>query len=166
MAQSVQSRWLAGIALAVAVLIGLVAWVQFGFAHASYERSEPADGEVVSESPAQVVIYFSQEIAADGTVLRVVNSDGTQVDLGDTTLDLFDPDRKRVTVSLPPDLPAGTYTVEWTTASSEDGETDSGRFSFTVAGGDSTEASPMASPAASPEATPATPVAGTPASGG
>lgn len=166
MAATYQTRWRAGIALAVVALIGLVAWVQFSAAHSSYERSEPDDGEIVSASPAQVVVYFSQEIAAEGTVLRVLNSSGTQIDLGDTTLDLYDPDRKRVTVSLPPDLSSGIYTVEWTTSSSEDGETDSGRFTFTVAGSKTTEASPIASPAASPAAMPATPISGTPSSEG
>jgi len=107
-------------------------------------------------APTLVEIYFTQEIDSSGTVIRVFGPDGAQVDLGDTTLDLYDPYRKRVTVSLLPDLGPGSYRVEWTSLSAEDGESDSGSFSYSVAGASgSPVASPAASPAASPEASPA-----------
>lgn len=121
-------------------------------AHAALDRSNPAADAVVSETPAQLELFFTQEIDESGTEIRVLGPDGARVDNQDTTLDLMDPERKRVTVTLQSNLPAGPYTVEWVSFSDEDGEEDSGSFTFTVAG---TSASPIASPASSPSASPA-----------
>src|SRR5215218_8828483 len=150
-------RLLAAIAVvAVLAVAALGNATRSGEAHAGYDRSVPAADAVVETAPAIVEIWFTQEIDAGGTDVRVFGPDGAQVDLGDTALDLFDPARKRVTVSLRPDLGPGTYTVEWTTLSAEDGEGESGGFTFTVAGGTGTpSASPEASPVASPDASPA-----------
>ncbi len=78
------------------------------------------------------------------------------VDQGDAAPDLYDVSRKRVTVSLAPNVPSGIYTVGWTSRSAEDGEADQGQFSFTIATGAAGTplASPVASPAVSPQATP------------
>jgi copper transport protein len=120
-------------------------------AHAEVERSEPAVNSTVTEAPTMVVVYFSQEVSSESTVLRVIDSSGKQVDSGDTTLDLYDASRKRVTVSLSDGLAPGEYTVEWTSNSTEDGEIASGAFTFVIAGNATPSASPMASPFASPE---------------
>jgi len=145
--------FLAGTAV-VAVAIGaLAARFDSGQAHAGYDRSVPAADSSVPAAPAMIEIVFTQEIDASGTVIYVFGPDGAEVDQGDTTLDLYDPNRERVTVSLEPDLGPGTYRVEWTSLSAEDGESDSGSFEFQVGGGSATPgASPVASPAASPEA--------------
>jgi hypothetical protein len=55
-------------------------------------------------------------------------------------------------------LPAGVYTVNWSSVSAEDGDPDSGSYTFTVAGGSAT---PVASPVASPESSPAAVVGST-----
>ena len=145
--------------VSLAVLLGVLLRTQDGSAHAEVDTSIPAASAVVGPAPAIVEIRFTQEVASDGTVLRVAGPDGGQVDLGDTALDLYDPERKRVTVSLRPHLGPGTYTVRWTSLSAEDGETDSGALTFVVAG-DQLAASPAASPHASPVASPlATPSA-------
>jgi methionine-rich copper-binding protein CopC len=136
------------------ILVGTIVRMPSGSAHAEVERSSPAADEVLQTAPTMVEIFFSQEIDASGTVIRVLDASGTQVDLGDTTLDLNDPNRKHVTVSLPADLAPGIYTVEWTSASAEDEESTNGSFSFTIAGSAAPGASPVASPMASPVASP------------
>jgi len=137
-------------AIVALLIIGLGA--RLSFAHADYDRSVPAADAVVATAPPMVEIWFTQEIDESGTVIRVIGPDGSQVDLGDTTLDLFDPNRKRVTVSLTAELSPEIYTVEWTSLSAEDGEADEGSFTFTVACDVGTPgASPEASPAVSPE---------------
>ena len=150
-------RTLAAVAaLALVAVAASAIATRSGEAHADYDRSVPAADSVVDTAPAIVEIWFTQEIGSGGTVVRVLGPDGAQVDLGDTTLDLFDPERKRVTVSLQSNLAPGTYTVEWTTLSAEDGESGSGTFAFTIAGAAATpSASPEASPVASPAASPA-----------
>lgn len=138
------------VTLALVVIVPRVGRVE---AHAAYASSIPADGAVVPIAPAIVEVIFTQEIDASGTVLRVVGPDGEQIAQGDTALDLDDPNRKRVTVSLRRGLESGEYTVEWTTLSREDGESDSGAFSFTVT--DGSDGIPIGSPAASLVASPA-----------
>jgi methionine-rich copper-binding protein CopC len=65
------------------------------------------------------------------STLQVMDDAGTQVDLGDGHVDLDDPDRKVMLVSLP-DLQQGVYTVHWTAQSAEDGHTAAGHFTFGV----------------------------------
>ena len=129
---------------------------QFGSAHAELERSEPEAGSTVTSVPTQVVSYYSQELDYSGTTMTVLGPSGERVDRGDAAVDLCDPNRKRLTVSLLPDLPNGEYTVQWTTLSLEDAEVHEGSFTFTVAVPSGTPgATPSATPAASPEASPA-----------
>lgn len=157
---------LAAAVLAIAAL-GL-SQGRFGSAHSEMERSEPPAGSTVVTAPTQVVAYFSQELDASGTTMSVLGPNGARVDLGDAAVDLCDPTRKRVTVSLPANLLNGEYTVEWKTFSLEDSEEGSGAFTFVVnvpggASAASPSASPAASPAASPVASPAaSPVASAP----
>jgi hypothetical protein len=60
-----------------------------------------------------------------------------------------------MTVTLQADLPNGTYTVAWSTTSAEDGEADSGTFSFTIDAqvAPTTPAETQETPAATTEAT-------------
>jgi cell division septation protein DedD len=71
-----------------------------------------------------------------------LNASGAQVDNKDGAIDLDDLDHKTYVLTLP-ELPPGTYTVEWASLSDEDGENDEGSFSFTIQG----QAQPTAAPA-------------------
>lgn len=131
-------------------------------AHAELDRSNPEAGATVQGSPNQVEIWFTEEIAK-GSTIEVVDASGTTATAAEAELDLFDPDRKHLTVELKPNLPDGTYTVDWTSISAEDGDSESDSFTFTIEGSGTPVASPVASPAASPAATgtpPATKVSG------
>lgn len=118
-------------------------------AHAEIDRSNPEADATVTGSPEQVEIWFSQEVG-EGSSIQVVNAAGASATAGDAQLDLFDPDRKHMTVELAPNLPDGVYTVTWTSVSAEDGDTETGSFTFTVTGSGTPVASPVASPAGSP----------------
>jgi len=131
-------------------------------AHAEVDRSNPEAESSVKGSPAQVEIWFTEEIA-EGSTIEVVDASGKAVTTAQAKLDLFDPDRKHLTVELMPNLPEGSYTVNWTSISAEDGDTESDSYTFTITGNGTPVASPVASPAASPVATgtpPATKVSG------
>lgn len=115
----------------LAAVLGGLSWgaVQ---AHAAYRRSEPGDGAVVLTAPARVQVWFAQELfrRQDENWLRVSGPSGQIVQSGEAQID--DDDRTLLWVALPPDLPAGLYTVEWRTLSAADADTDQGRFMFTV----------------------------------
>jgi methionine-rich copper-binding protein CopC len=115
------------------------------FAHARYDRSEPPAGAALDGSAFVLRAWFSQELTSRSTI-RVLDANGAQVDLADGRVDLDDPDRKAMTVSLP-ELPVGVYTVEYTTVSAEDGDENPGTFAFGVGMAPPGAAEPAESPA-------------------
>jgi methionine-rich copper-binding protein CopC len=146
--------------LSVVIAVCLFAGPRFAEAHAELERALPEPETSLASSPATVEIWFTEE-AAEGSTIEVFGPDGSPVHEGEAALDLFDPNRQHVTVSLQPGLPPGRYTVRWTSISAADGDSSSGEFGFTVAG----TASPVASPAASPVVSATAGPEGSPASG-
>jgi methionine-rich copper-binding protein CopC len=108
-------------------------------AHADYDHSTPADGEVVATAPAKIDVYFKESITrANGLPLLIVlNDTGDPVDTGtfaapSGTLD--DTDRTRMSDTLQPNLPDGRYTVIWHTVSADDGAEAQGAFHFYIGG--------------------------------
>ncbi len=102
-------------------------------AHAGYERSEPAKNAVLSQPPARVDVFFSEEVfKQEGrNFVRVFDEREAQVSEGDGVVD--DDDRTHISATLPAALPPGRYVVRWMTTSDEDGDTDEGAFCFYVA---------------------------------
>jgi methionine-rich copper-binding protein CopC len=104
-------------------------------AHARYDHSVPDVSAPLDGSPLVLRTYYTQELMSASTV-QVLDVAGNQVDLGDGRVDLDDPDRKAMTVSLPA-LPMGLYTVQWSTVSAEDGDAETGAFIIGVGMGPS-----------------------------
>ncbi len=127
--RSMFGKWTASLVggTLVAMTVLSVAW-----AHAGPLAMSPTDGATVTALPAVVSMETSQAMQVGaGTSLVVVNSMGTQVTTAAATVDPANP--KHISVPLPAGLPAGTYSVRWSTLSAEDGETTSGSWSFTYA---------------------------------
>jgi copper transport protein len=142
-------RSLAGMVARVCAVLGLLLMAGgVASAHAKLASSVPAAGSTVASAPGKVVAVFDNHDAlqADGSLLKVTDASGAQVDMGDTTLDKADPDRKTLTVSLKSGLPNGVYTVAWTAVSSGDGSQEEGQFSFTVGSPSTTGAAPTQLP--------------------
>ena len=101
-------------------------------AHADYDDAVPAAGEVVSQAPQQVQVWFTQELfRREGqNALEVYGPGDQRVDQDDAAID--DDNRKLMTVSLQSDLPNGVYTVRWRTLSADDGDDAEGEFQFTI----------------------------------
>jgi methionine-rich copper-binding protein CopC len=117
------------------------------FAHAQPVRADPPINGRVAAAPAKLKVWFSEEVSTKDVRLSVKGPDGSTIDKGDTAVDLFDPQRVHVTVTLNTGLGPGNYVVQWHTLSALDGDAADGYFSFFIEGG-----TPLASPAVSPEA--------------
>lgn len=113
--------------------IGLIAICLFTLssragAHAFLDHAEPAVGSDAAKSPDQVKIWFTQQPEHAFSTIRVLNSDGKQVDKNDTRTD---PDDARVLVVSLPKLPPGKYKVVWKVLSVDTHRTE-GSFKFTI----------------------------------
>ncbi|MCA9860155.1 MAG: copper resistance protein CopC [Thermomicrobiales bacterium] len=131
------------------LLLGFLMSPAVTLGHAGLDRSQPEADATVEEAPVIVELWFTQEIAK-GSGVDVLDASGNPVHTGEAEIDLMDPDRKHLTIALESNLPNGVYTVNWTTLSAEDGDEETGTFTFTIAGSGTPVASPVASPAASP----------------
>jgi len=136
-----------GFLMSLVLLLGLAVYqAPAALAHANYERSLPAANATVpsGQSPAQVQVWFTEDLEARFSELQVVNQNQQRVDTGNSHADPTDP--RSLVVSLKPNLPDGAYTVIYKNASSEDGHTIKGNFSFLVGSGTlpaSTAGSPL-----------------------
>ena len=123
------SQYLIVAAAALAVATALAA--PDAAAHAFLDHASPAVGSTVSVAPAQLTMWFTQQLEPAFTTATVTDASGHPVDAGPAQVDAKDPTELKV--PLKP-LPPGTYTVSWH-ALSVDTHTTTGRFTFTVGGG-------------------------------
>lgn len=114
-------RW----TLATALFLALQspAW-----AHAFLDHAEPRVGSTVTNSPAEVKIWFTQELEPAFSSIVVKNAQGKEVDKKD--VHVSKKDKTLLEVSLPK-LSAGNYTVIWHVVSVDTHRTQ-GRFEFIV----------------------------------
>jgi methionine-rich copper-binding protein CopC len=153
-------RWPVWIGIALIALGGVV--VGRAHAHAEIARCEPPIGATLDVPPTQIRCWFTQELDPKGSTMTVLDAAGRPVDRGDAHVDLNDPDRKQMVVSLDPTrLLPGTYTVRWHTRSAEDGEETGGTFSLTVRGVRPTATAPF-TPTIPPSPTALVPPTATP----
>lgn len=96
-------------------------------AHAVLTGSTPPDKSKLPTSPPEVVLTFSEPISIELGGLKVLDAAGKQVDNGDSTLRT----PTNLAVTLPPDLPDGTYVANYK-AVSADGHAISGAIVFGV----------------------------------
>ena len=117
---------------ALLALLLSVAWALSAGAHSEPVETEPGDGEILESSPTRVVVGFSQELESGPSGLQILDEGGHRIDGASGGLDLHDPDHRRLQAILPLTLPPGSYVVQWTAVSAEDGDQTEGRFRFTV----------------------------------
>ncbi|MGE3911565.1 MAG: copper resistance protein CopC [Chloroflexota bacterium] len=143
-------RQIAAIAVALCLVVGSAGSV---FAHARFDRAEPPLDMPFDGTPMLLKTYYTQELTSKSTV-RVLDSNGVQVDLGDGHVDLDDPIRKTMLVSLP-ELPVGVYTIEFVAESAEDGHAEPGTVTFGVGMLPPAAEEPAVGPVEAPAETPA-----------
>jgi methionine-rich copper-binding protein CopC len=109
-----------GIALAV---LGAAAPA---LAHGELVRASPEPGTVVSTSPADLRLQFSEPIEAAFSGLEVVTATGKRVPTGRAAMQ-----GPVMAVPIPAPLPPGVYRVEWHVLS-VDSHRANGSFTFEV----------------------------------
>jgi methionine-rich copper-binding protein CopC len=120
------------LALGIALLAsGLLAAVTAAHGPEVLVKTDPPDGAVLEQSPAQVKAWFNTELDTRSSTLHVVDINHHQVDNGDGGVDLNNPDHATMVVSLP-QLPEGVYIVRWTAVTARDGDLVGGVFTFGV----------------------------------
>ena len=92
-------------------------------AHAQLRGSDPAEGVVVTEAPAAIILDFNEAIAP--LVLRHIGPDGTATDLEGTA------ENATITVAPPADLADGTHLLSWRVVS-DDGHPVGGTLTFHI----------------------------------
>jgi len=98
-------------------------------AHALLLRSNPQANAVLEQPPVQVELFFSEPLESKLSSIKVIDTNGVIVDVGDVRVDPADV--TRMTVSLRA-LTDGVYTVTWKAVSSIDGHQTVGTFPFAV----------------------------------
>jgi copper transport protein len=93
-------------------------------------RSEPASGARLSIAPAQIKLWFSEELASPQSTLHLYDMQGQRVDYGAGGVDLTDLDHASLVLDAPA-LAAGGYTVCWQ-AVLIDGDVTTGAVVFVV----------------------------------
>ncbi len=130
-AEGWRKRW----AFALASLLALLAisfWIlapQGVSAHANLASAEPAPNSELDTAPSQIIIWFTEPIEPSLSSIRVLDSDGRQVDAGNSVVDDLNPLVMSVGLG---DVPDGTYTVAWGNVSTVDGHRVRGSFVFAV----------------------------------
>jgi methionine-rich copper-binding protein CopC len=110
------------------VVVLFLALQSHASAHAFLDHADPKVGSTIANSPAEVKIWFTQELEPVFSSIQVADEQGKEVDKKDVRLD--SKDKTLLIVSLPP-LAAGTYTVTWHVVSVDTHRTQ-GHFKFTV----------------------------------
>ena len=117
-------RWLSRLlAFASAMIL-----VSLAGAHAFLDHATPAVGSVVHGAPAQVKLWFTQELEPAFSSVRVMDRSGRQVDKGDPQVDRAESTLLQVSL---PQLAPGTYRVAWRVLSVDTHVTE-GDFTFDV----------------------------------
>jgi len=102
---------------AVAALVGtfVIALAAPAWAHASLEKSDPADGSTVATSPPQVTLTFSEDVELPLGSMSLYNCEGKQIDIGKAQ---HGKNATEVVATLPA-LPPSQYQVVWRVISAD-----------------------------------------------
>ena len=112
-------------------MLALLVFPAVLFAHARLTFSSPADGAILSESPAEIRLTFSESISlAVASVVIVSGHDSLQL----SPLSVDTSDRNTVIAPIPRGLEQGTHHVVWR-VSSRDGHPIRGAYAFAVRSG-------------------------------
>lgn len=102
--------------------------VATAMAHLAVTKTMPEADAVLTKSPEQLQVWFTQDPDPAVSKLMLQGSDG-EVALGETVV----ADQKSLEAAVPTDLSPGSYIVGWRSAG-DDGHVRRGDFVFTLRG--------------------------------
>jgi methionine-rich copper-binding protein CopC len=111
--------------LTAAAVVLVLAGPAFG--HAKLSSSMPAADAKLDAAPKSLSLTFNEKVQL---AVLTLNADGKNVPV---SVDRNAVPAAQITIALPV-LMAGTYKVQWSALSVDDGHVSKGGFSFTVAG--------------------------------
>jgi copper transport protein len=117
------------IAILAGFILASLAFVPGASAHAFEKQTTPLENSVVTQSPTEVLISFTEPIEPRYSSAQLFNAVGGKIP---TPAAHVGSDPTILVLSLPATLLAGTYTVEWQNISAADGHPNAGYFAFTV----------------------------------
>src|SRR5438309_122514 len=100
------------------------------YAHAFVTKSDPAPSHSLSTQPSKVDVYFSDPIDIRYSQLKVLNSSGGEIQEKDQHY--INNDESTLSVSLPPGLKDGIYTVITKVLDQTDGHVTENAFVFAI----------------------------------
>jgi len=113
--------------ITMATILLLLSWPLTAMAHVHTEKTQPADGQTLEQSPTTVEAWFSGKVSDEWSKIEVSDADGKRVDDGKIS---NGGDPSHLSVGLKP-LASGSYNVELNVISG-DGHRVKGHFSFNV----------------------------------
>jgi copper resistance protein C len=151
-----RSRKTGAVAVHVLVIAALAAggalnflWAPGAWAHAAMTKSAPSNGAMLASPPALIQAWFSDEVTASGSYLRLYDAHDTLIARGG-----LDPKVSSHTVLrlVPPRLRPGAYLVRWHVVAAEDNHVTEGYFRFSIGAAAVMAPSTAAAPAAASSA--------------
>ena len=100
------------------------------YAHAFVEKSDPSPSQSLSTAPTRVDVYFSDPVDIRYSQLKILDSDGKEIDSNDQHY--INGDESTLSVSLPSGLKNGIYTVSTKVLDQTDGHVTENAFVFAV----------------------------------
>lgn len=115
------------------ILLQLVTVLTTGTAsaHAFLDRSDPEANAVIPEPPSTAQLWFTEPIEPKYSYAQLYDSEGTLVTTQESQVS---GGPNQMTLSLPSDLPKGTYTIQYRNVSAADGHPEAGYIPFTIGG--------------------------------
>lgn len=114
--------------LSLTIILGFGA-IHTSFGHAFVINSSPSQSGSIAASPQKIDVIFSEPVDLRYSNLKVLDSNGKQVDKGD--VGYLQNDESKLTVSIPL-LKDGTYTVSTNVLSQIDGHVTDNAFVFAI----------------------------------
>jgi len=99
------------------------------WAHADLMKSSPANGAAYASTPSAIRAWFSEQLAAPGSYLRLYDAHNKVLATGG-----LDPSNREALRLAPPHLSPGNYVVRWHVVSADDNHVTQGSFRFSIGG--------------------------------
>ncbi len=117
------------LAALVLVLLGLIGGAAPALAHSYVPRSDPPNGGMVAVGRTELTLWLSEAVSADGSTIELRATSPTPVDVPVTLA--LDPSRRVARLTTAP-LERGSYRLDYTLFSTDDGHTTRGAIVFGV----------------------------------